>query len=135
MTRPNPRAARFGRAFAPRYRRPYAGRVGGSLDPRRYRRLRRRRRSVFVRITANVRAFTRALNQAGITFAHAAAAMADLSAAIAVQDARRQLWQAGLGDRMEELWPEVERLHRETDLTLPEAAQQVASVAVWDGLR
>lgn len=136
MPRPGVMAARFGASHQPTFRPLYAGRVGGALDPRRYRRLRRRRQSVFVRITANVRAFTRALNSAGITFAHAAAAaMADLSAAIAVQDARRQLWQAGLGDRMEELWPEVERLHRETDLTLPEAAQQVASVAVWGGLR
>ena len=52
-----------------------------------------------------------------------------------VGGALHQLWQAGLGDRMEELWPEVERLHREAGLTLPEAAQQVASVAVRDGLR
>lgn len=135
MPRPGVMAARFGASHQPTFRPLYAGLVGGALDPRRYRRLRRRRQSVFVRITANVRAFTRALNSAGITFAHAAAAMANLSAAIAVQDARHQLWQAGLGNRMEELWPEVERLRRETDLTLPEAAQQVASVAVWNGLR
>ena len=133
-------AARFGRPYRytakgwPRwFVRAYRAKCWS--NPRRDRRLRRRRRSVFVRITANVRAFTRALNSAGITFAHAAAAMADMSAAIAVQDARHQLWQAGLGNRMEELWPEVERLHRETDLTMPEAAQQVASVAVWGGLR
>ena len=91
---------------------------------------------MFARTTADVRAFARALNSAGITFAHAAASMTNLSAATAaVEDARRQLWQTGLGNRMDELWPAVERLHRETDLTLPEAAQQVASVAVWGGLR
>ena len=121
MPRADTRAARFGAAYTPRRdHRSYAGCVGGALDPRRYRRLRRRRRPVFVRIIANVRAFT--------------AAMADMSAVIAVQDARRVLWQAGLGGRMEELWPVVERLHRETELTLPEAAEQVASVAVRGSL-
>ena len=131
MPRPGVMAARFGASHQPAFRPLYAGWVGGSLDPRRYRRLRRRRRSVFVWITADVRAFARALN----SFAHAAASMTNLSAATAaVEDARRQLWQTGLGNRMDELWPAVERLHRETDLTLPEAAQQ-ASVAVWGGLR
>ena len=38
---------------------------------------------VFARITADVRAFARALNSAGITFAHAAASMTNLSAATA----------------------------------------------------
>ena len=61
MTRADQRAARFGQAYQRRYRAPYAGRTGGSLDPRRYRRLRRRHQSVFVRITANVLAFSRAV--------------------------------------------------------------------------
>ena len=137
MPRADARAARFGTAYTPQYRRPYAGRVGGSLDPRRYRRLRRRRRSVFVRITANVRAFTRALQQVGVPFAQAAAAMVAMVAvgdALAVEDARRVLWQAGLEDRIDELWPEVERLHRESVLTLPESAQQVASAVILAGL-
>lgn len=36
MTKATQRAARFGRAYQRRYRAPYAGRTGGSLDPRRY---------------------------------------------------------------------------------------------------
>lgn len=134
MPRADTGAARFGAAYTPRYRRPYAGRVGGSLDPRRYRRLRRRRRSVFVRIMADVRAYTQALQQVGVSFAQAAAAMVAVGDALAVEDARRVLWQAGLEDRIDELWPEVERLHRESVLTLPESAQQVASAVILAGL-
>ena len=142
MSRRNPRAARFGRPY--RYTakgRPRwfvrAYRAKRWSNPRRDRRLRRRNRAVFVRILANVTAFTRsAATAAGVAVAVAAERFAAFGrAAQEVEDARRQLWQAGLGNRMEELWPEVERLHRETDLTLPEAAQAVALVAVWDGLR
>lgn len=137
MSRRNPRAARFGRPY--RYTakgRPRwfvrAYRAKRWSNPRRYRRLRRRRQSVFVRVTANVQWFTKALASVGVTVAKAMTAMQQFAEATARADqegARRVFYQLGLADRADELLPAAYDLYRRTGMPLWRAAEVVGTIA------
>lgn len=133
MSRRDPRAARFGRPHRytakgrPRgFVRPYLAERWD--DPRRDRRLRRRNRAVFVRILANVTAFTRALAAMSVSVKLAAERLAAFGrAANEVEEVRRLFWQVGIAPvDQEPAFAEALRLQRETGATLLEAAEQVA---------